>query len=183
MIHLLTSNLLPIRSIREYNDNFIFCHTRVERMVPVIQPKFRYIFDVYHQDEMVFDSDYSDNEDFSFHFIPVSTMTEALDLISDQLMKIEQSEKSKNEDIRDELTVSICCDYSWSKQVVKYLNSCFADHDSELTCLDLYQYMKIPSVEKMKEFVSSILNTKFVYPEDPISFGYALHQAINGRVR
>lgn len=184
MIHLLTSNLLPIRSIKDYNDNFVFCHIHTERIVPILTPTYRFIFEIYHQDEMVFDEDvYEDTEDFIFHFHPVATMTEALDQIAESMIQFEQAEASKDEDLRDELTFAVCCDYNWSRQVFKYMNSAFGDHDSELSCLDLYQYLKVPSTQKMKELIGSILNSEFIYPEDSISFGYAIHRAIDGRVR
>lgn len=181
MIRLITSNIIPIRSIKDYNDNFIICYLHTSLITPHNPPKTKYIFEIYYQTDMLIDEEETDHE-MVFNYHPVSTITEALDKIADFVQYEVETEMDKDEDLRDEVTVGVCCDYSWNTQVVKYLNSNFADHELEFECLNLYQYLKIVRVERLVQTLKGALGTEFIYPEDPVNFGYALHLGLAGLV-
>ena len=44
--------------------------------------------------------------------------------------------------------------------------------------LDLYQYLKITSKDNLVNILTQTLNTKFVYPDDPVAFGYAIYETL-----
>ena len=181
MIYLLTSNILPIRSIREYNDNFIISLLHVVPFAPLTNGKMKYVYDIFHQSEMEMDDQYTNQTDIEFHLHPVATIEEALVSISQQIKGTEEMIQSRDEDSQEELVFGVCCDYAWNGQVVKYLNNLFGEMDNcEIQCLNLYTYLKIPSVEAMSRTLKNSLGTEFVYPEEPVAFGYALHTAIGG---
>ena len=181
MINIVTSNIIPIKSIYNYNDNFIICHLHtVTHPFPYSVPKLKYLFDIYHQDEMIMDDSdsYASDEDMEYRYHPVASITEALNQIAEDVIQFESDELEKDEDLQQEITLAVSCDYPWNKQVIKYLNNQFTDHDSDLTCLDIYNYMKIGSIERLGTTLKSMLGTNYIYPEDPIAFGYAIYQAV-----
>ena len=73
MIYLLTSNAIPIKSIFEYNDNFILSLLHTVPIIPLNQMKTKYIFDLFYHQEADVESlkeDYTDQSDIEFHFHP-----------------------------------------------------------------------------------------------------------------
>ena len=107
-------------------------------------------------------------------------LTQICEVIHDQEILIQ----SKDEDNKEELLLTSCCDYNWNKQVVKYVNTQLGDYDdqTETTCINLYQYLKVPGMTAMVRMLKNILGTDFIYPEDPVAFGYAVYRILGGRI-
>ena len=178
MIHIITSNNVPARSIKEYVDNFELVHMfKIFVPTPFIDGQVRNCFHIYHQPEMDLDqSEYVDNMQFKYSFFPSPLITSALDNIADSIQsKYEENQKSNSV---EEMMVLVACKYAWNQQVCTYLNQYFSSYHMELECLNIYKYMKCASEESLKKIIQNILNSTYVYPEEPISFAYALNQAI-----
>jgi len=185
MIHIVTSNPLNIKSLSDYNDNFIICHLQEKILLPFANAAMGYYFKVYHQDGMIPDEmdDYQNEANYKYDFIPVRSIPEALKLIAQDVVSSEQSTQKEADDTgntREEVTLVTACGYKWNKQVVQKLNFAINRADGETTCLDLYTYLRAPSLEKLGEIVKNNLQSQFVYPEDPIAFSYALMRMLNG---
>lgn len=180
MIFILTSNNTNIKNIKDYNENFIFCLIHSINQYPFRIPKDKFIFDIYYQDGMDIDIE-SNTEDMEFRYHNLSTITEVLDSISDYLYQIENTERNKDEDIRDEIMFGVCCEYNINNQICKYLiNSISNYEDSELIPVNLYQYLKVGSSDKMCQILKRMLHTEFIYPDDPTSYSFALFSAVKG---
>lgn len=184
MVHILTSNAVPIRSIREYNDNFLICHLSTSKIVVFNPPKTCYNFHLYHQEEydISTEGEYENTDDMKFLSYPVVGITEALDRIASSIIHEVESipPQAGEDDIPDEHIIAVACGYNWTPQVVKYLNTRFAEAECDLKCLNLYQYMKVVDIQKMANIVKQSLGSEFVYPEDPIAFSFSIHKAMMG---
>lgn len=183
MIFLLTSNKLPIKSILDYNDGFILCLLHSTPFIPLSNSKKKYIFDIFFQEGMDVADDYDSQDDMEFNFHSSATMEEALTNIGEIIYNQENLMKSRDEDNQEELVFSSCCDYSWNEQVVQYLNRYLSDQDdSETTCLNLYRFLKIPSVDAMVRTLKHSLGTEFIYSDEPVAFGFAIHKLMGGSI-
>jgi hypothetical protein len=124
----------------------------------------------------------SDGINFDIHEQP--TITSALDEIANLLMDVWEKQQARSEDLKEEITLACCCPYKINQQFVKYLNEIFSDVDmsigKDLVALNLYNQLRVSSSSRMAELLRSLLNTEFIYPDDPISFGYALNQVLVG---
>lgn len=178
MLFCLSSNCSSVAHIREYTESFALCllHTRYE--YPFHPPKRTFVFDVYYQDGMDMEPEENENN-MEFRYHSCSTITDALDQIAELLINISQVEQNKDEDIREEIMISVCGTYKTNKEICNYLNECFVNHDdTDLQAVDLYQYYKIGSSVAMTNTFKKILHTEFIYPDDPISFSYAMYQVM-----
>lgn len=183
MIQILTSNKILSKSIKSYVDNFIFCFLHTKYQYPMNPPKLIYQFDIFYQDGMEFDQDdYSNTDTMIFKFHPVNAITTALEEISSMIVDLELDNEEQDEDLQEDNQFCVCCDYLTNQQIVQYLNHQFNELDSDTTCLNLYQYLKITDTEKLVHLVKMVLSTDFVYPDEPISFSYALYKAIKGMI-
>ena len=145
--------------------------------------KLIYQFDIFYQDGMEFDpDDYSNTDTMIFKFHPVNAITTALEEISSMIVDLELDNEEQDEDLQEDNQFCVCCDYLTNQQIVQYLNHQFNELDSDTTCLNLYQYLKITDTEKLVNLVKMVLSTDFVYPDEPISFSYALYKAIKGMI-
>lgn len=178
MTHIISSNLESVKSIRLYNENFIIVHLHVVHQAPLMKYTPRYIYDIYYQDGMELDDSYESEDDVKFNLYPVASITEALDNIADELVDTDYEESKKDEDKTEEIAVICACNPDWNKQVTKYMNDQFSSLDSSLEAMNLYTYMKIGSMDRLVQSLKSSLNTEFVYPDEPISFAYALYQCV-----
>lgn len=190
MIHVITSNIIPISSIKDYNDNFIISHLVMEPIIPLAEDGYHYR--VYHQSEMSIDQ-YSAHDNFRFDYTETPDITNALDLITSTItasiisgsasdtQTTSQEGARPPEDDDEEVMVLVACDYNWNSQVVDYLNEKFAEESSDVTCLDIYEYLNDIDTEKLVQTLKQTLGTEFIYPEEPVSFGYAIHEALHSR--
>ena len=55
MIHIVTSNPVAVKSLKDYNDNFIICHLQEKMLLPFANATMGFYFKVYHQDGMILD--------------------------------------------------------------------------------------------------------------------------------
>ena len=182
MTHIITASPLSAGNIREYSDNFIVTHLYTGHVAPLAQPSV--LMSVYHQPEMELDYDSYDqlnSDTFKVTFNSTAAVTQALDSIAERILSIESSEKEKDEDLQNDLTITVCAQYVNNRQIVRYLDDYFADHESSLSCLDLYRYMHVANIDRIADTLKKMLNTEFIYPDDPITFGYALYNVL-GRI-
>lgn len=185
MLHIITSNAVPVRNIKEYNDNFVICHLFQKEMnAPFSRMKMKYDFHVFHQDEMEFDQEeYMNSADMEFHFNSEPDITESLKAIIQTIDSYNEKYNGKDgedEDNPEEFQVIVACNKQWNKQVVKYLRQRFHDKGLDITPLDIYEYFGIVNMDKLKNMIQSALGSEFVYPEDPVSFSYALYMTFAG---
>ena len=185
MINIITANSQDVRSIRDYNDNFIISH-----LIETTNPPFNtnvicYHFDVYYQDgiSLADYTDYTDTPEITYRFIPVASITEALDRIAVKLIDAEDEAAERaedDEDTQEDLLVAVVCNVKWNYQVVRYLNGRINESGNDTSCLDLYRHFKIVRQERLVDILKEHLHTQFIYPEDPLAYGYALFQLISG---
>lgn len=185
MLHIITSNAVPVKNIKEYNDNFVICHLFQKEMNgPFSRMKMKFDFHIFHQDEMEFDQEeYMNSADMEFHFNSEPDITESLKAIIQTIDSYNEKYNGKDgedEDNPEEFQVIVACNKQWNKQVVKYLRQRFHDKGLDITPLDIYEYFGIVNIDKLKNMIQSALGSEFVYPEDPVSFAYALYMTFAG---
>lgn len=182
MIHIITSNHVPVTSIKHYVDNFMIVHHyKRQILLPYSDPKLKHIFQTYIQTEMDYPEDeFEDTAQFEFHIHEMSTMIESIDqiilAIYDQWKKIKDSGS-------DEDTMIICaCVPEWNTSLCSYMNKIMHSKGMDTTCLNWYQALHAPSIESMKNIMTNRLGTKFIYPDEPVSFAYAIDCAMVGMI-
>ena len=184
MLHVITSNSVPVKSIYQQIDNFELCHLfQKESLYPFSQLKMKMDFHVFHQDEMDVDQDdYKNNAEMEFHFNSSEAIPAALDSIVQTIETYYEKYNSADDAERnpEEFQILACCSYEWNQQAVKYLNNQFKEKGLDLEAVNVYKYFKAPSAEKLKAIIKETLNSDFIYPEDPISFAYSLYVMIMG---
>lgn len=178
MTHIITSNLGTVGSIHQYQDNFIIVHLHVVHQAPLVNYTPHFIYDVYYQDGMVLDEDYESDNEVEFVLHPVASITEALDSITDDLVDDDYEENKKDQDKTEERAIVTACNPSWNRQVTRYMNEQISSLGSSLEVMNLYTYMKIVNIDRLVQSLKASLNTEFIYPDEPISFAYALYQCV-----
>ena len=188
MLHVITSNPLKLGSIHRNNNNFIVVHTYTKIIIPRVATSIGYGIDIYHQDGMSLEEfdDYHSDDGIVYDFIPVAAITQALDMISDVITRDETQRQERNRNLEqdddppDESMVAVSCDQSWNKQASRYINQILSSNGIELSAIDLYSTLKIVSQNRLTEYLKKSLGTEFIYPEDPVSYGYAIHRVLGG---
>lgn len=185
MINIITSNPTDIKSIHGYHDNFIIVHLSEATLIPMSMDTVGYNFHVYHQDRMDLSEydEYQSSSNMRFQFHPVRNIIEALDKIIENIVQAEErarTEAQRFNENQEEIMIASVCDMSWNKQGMKYIDSELAQRNCESSCLNLYQYLRVGSIERLAEILKARLRSDFVYPEDPVAFSYAIMRVLNG---
>lgn len=124
--------------------------------------------------------------DYNFKITSVSTLEEALGMIAHDIAISEQSTLKESEDTNDtpeEINVVCSCKYGSNHMITQELNSALREEGSDITCLDIFQYLKAPTDERLAEIICNNLHIETCYyNEDPIAFGYAVMIYISGKV-
>ena len=183
MIHLVTRNLIRVNKLSEYTDNFVICHLK-ERVIPPMVNSVNW-FTVYYQSGMSTSDfeDYTDDNQYKYRYVEVRSISDALDKIISDITS-EYNTMRANEDFRneapEEIMLACACDVQLNRLVVQYFEKHFSSEHIEVSPLNLHQYLKVATQERLADIVKMSLQSEFVYPEDPISFAYALKRTIDG---
>lgn len=186
MIHVITTNPIYMDKIHDYIENFIICHLYQKPMLPLADRSLGYYFRIYHQDGMDLSDyeEYLDEPNFKYEFIPVPTVTTALDQIVQDLCDSEVDLELDAEDSDyspDELIFAVCGpSLDMTYKLCKYLNRMLQEEESEITPMNLYKYLHMTKIEQIAESMKMQLGTDMVYQDDPIAFSYVLNQLMNG---
>lgn len=188
MLHVVTSNPISVKSIHRPVDNFIVAHVFPKLIIPRVATSMGHGITIYHQDGMSMDEyeDYVNDSDIVYEFVPVNSITDALDRIADVVSEEENRReeadrnRSEDDDVQDESMLAFVCDASWNRSATRYVNERLTDAGVELQAIDLYSTLRIPSREKLADYIKVSLGSSFVYPEDPVAFGYAVHRVLGG---
>ena len=185
MLRVITSNPVDIRHLKQYASNFVLVHTYEKLVVPSVNLATQFL-DVYHEQglDLAEYEDYEDDSRFRYSFMEAVQPGPAIESIAEVILTEDRLANADTpEDNPEEHMVAFACDYRWNQSAVKRFNSWMKEHYSEITAVNLYTVLKVPSKEKLAEYIKMALSTEFVYPDDPIAFGYAVYQTLNGMVR
>lgn len=179
---IITSNPIRLKdNIHDYVDNFEIVCVRERSLSTMRTPTDVFQYDVWYHDGMDIEEETSDQE-FQFHYYPTDVITTALDEITELIVMIQEAILNKDEDDQEELNVIVICEKQWNKDAVQYIKrkitECVDDIDDYPNVMDLYQYLKINSKDDLAQIMKMTLNTEFIYPDDPIAFGYAIYQTL-----
>lgn len=178
MTYILTSNQSELEF--NYSDDFeLSLFSNQKNHINLKQPE-QYHFQIFSKDTKPLTESYQSENEFYFEFHDVPDIGESIRQIAETIVNREQKELEKDEDLREELTIIVCCTYKWNRRIVNLLNEQFREFNSELECLDLYRYMKIGSTERMTQGLKGVLNTDHIYPDDPVMYGFAIYQITGG---
>ena len=182
MIHIITSNSVPVSSIQRYADNFMIVHHyKREVPSPFSEIKLRHVFQTYIQTDMEYDeSEFQDSSDFEFHIHEEPSIIPSLDEIINAI--VDQWKKERQEDDDVETIVVCACDMAWNRSAVWYMNKCLHARGVDVDCMDLYVTLRAGSADRIKSIISAQLDTEFIYPDEPVSFAYAIDRALIGLV-
>lgn len=180
MIHIITCNDLAVDNINKYSENFIISHMTPVDRIPLSNPEEGFDYYIYQKDGNDLEDEYESDLIMQYNFTSSSTITEALDSIADYI--IQQEQEMIDEDDREESIVLVVCGHSWNTQVVKYLDSKFAESQIDLNCMDFYKYFKFLSDDQLSYFLKQALKTDQIYVDDPIALGYAVYVLFSGSV-
>ena len=188
MLSVITSNRPVLKTIHRGGDNYILVHTSEVMRPPRMDAI--YHFDVYFQEgqldpEEEFES-YLDSPTLELEFHHTPSIPTALDDIAEELVDwkgVAHDEAIQSNDTEEEIMVACACAYQWNGAAVKYLLGQLRSYHCDLEPLNLFRVLRMPGDDRLADFVRTSLNSKMVYPEDPIQYGYAIHRMIRDHGR
>lgn len=194
MIDFITTNPISdqFKSVRDETDNFIICHYYQTDLKVTSQSTKLNRFNIYYQEGMediieeTMETYASDSRN-KFRFVPVAYISEALDKIINNISNRITSAMDEDIDPDDEddaeADVQIICamEENVARGFCSYLNKACRNNEVECEAISMLQYSKIPKLEDLKNSFVSVFHTEFIYPEDPIQFGYVCRKYVEGR--
>lgn len=179
MLHIITTNDFPCKNIEfDPGKNFIIVHSyNVPMNVSTIISD-RIIYDIYYQEEMnttqIFEEYQSSNE-MEFNLYPMDSVLETMNSICNCLL--DYLPEDTGDDL-DDFKVFVANEPQRNNQIIKYLSNHFSELnqllDTPLDIESLTKSYKRTSLADLTKLVKSTIGSDMVYPEDPISFSYAV---------
>ena len=185
MLHVITSNPVNIKHLKQYANNFILVHTQPRVFIPSMNLP-SYQFNIYHEEGMNLEEyeEYQSDNQFQYNFLEGVQPSTIIDSIAEAILNQDIHAKALDpDDDSEEHMIAFACDYQWNQSAVKRFNSWMKNKQSEIRAVNLFTVLKVPNMKKLSEYISSALSTNYVYAEDPIAFGYAVFRVLNGMVR
>ena len=194
MIDFITTNPISdqFKSVRDETDNFIICHHYQTDLKVTLQSTKLNRFNIYYQEGMediieeTMETYASDSRN-KFRFVPVAYISEALDKIinniSNRITSVMDEDIDPDDEGDAEADVQIICamEENVARGFCSYLNKACRNNEVECEAISMLQYSKIPKLEDLKNSFVSVFHTEFIYPEDPIQFGYVCRKYVEGR--
>lgn len=182
MIIVLASNKLDNPKMYDDNQDFMITALYAERS-DVMRDAISYynneLFNTYYKSGMNMEDviaeyspeDDSSDDDDEYNFIEKVYISEVIEEIAANISTLEEYDPK----------IIIAIEGLFGTLVTSKLNKIFRSNSVELEAVNLFQYYKISNLEALTKSVKSSLNTNFIYPEDPISFSYALYKFVNNK--
>ena len=194
MIDFITTNPISdqFKSVKDDTENFIICHHYQSDLKVTTQSTKVNRFNIYYQDGMddvieeIMETYASDSRN-KFRFVPVAYIAEALDKIINNISNriasaVDEDDDSDDEDDAEADVQIICAmEEKVARGFCSYLNKECRNNEVECEAISMLQYSKIPKLEDLKNTFVSVFHTEFIYPEDPIQFGYVCRKYVEGR--
>ena len=194
MIDFITTNPISdqFKSVRDETDNFIICHHYQTDLKVTLQSTKLNRFNIYYQEGMediieeTMETYASDSRN-KFRFVPVAYISEALDKIinniSNRITSVMDEDIDPDDEGDAEADVQIICamEENVARGFCSYSNKACRNNEVECEAISMLQYSKIPKLEDLKNSFVSVFHTEFIYPEDPIQFGYVCRKYVEGR--
>ena len=184
MIHLITSNQIPIKDIKQNADNFCFVKTKIMISKVEIYEKTIFDFKIFYHDGMdmtewenIYQSSPLPTARLMYDFEPSPAIIAALDSIADEILQSYEIFKA-NDPSDEDFMIGVACYSKWNQQIVSYLDKKFRGTD--LSCFNLYRSLHITKTTELANIVKNVLQINYVYSEDPIAFAYAIYKAFFG---
>ena len=176
MIHVITSNGVPINSIYRNTDNFVvvdyFKHAEIT--APCRNPHLFDVFNVYAQADTlnIVLEDLTDLKDFKINSNTYPLLSPSLENIADDIAAEWKAESEKDDTI--EPIVVCACSYNWNRAAVSLLTRRMRAAGAPIEALNIYDVLRVGSTESLLKRLKMELDTEFIYPDEPVSFAYAI---------
>lgn len=181
MLFTLTSNPQEVESIKYIRDDFILCLACNYRNPMTVKHTRVYHFDIIYCSGAPAEDLYGSDGELLFDFHPVEDIQQAVEVIGKLLNTRFQREQAKEDpDDRDEIALAVCCSYPWTQRMTRMITEELDDLKADVACQNLYRTLHQPSTDRVVQMTNSMLNTTAVTADDPVTFGYALQQALGG---
>lgn len=175
MIHIVTGGGIVY-------DSLPLCDTTERLIPPRSEPSF--VSTVFHKPgtELADLHSYSDGSTTSLRLVPSPSFAEVISqlskiILADERRSLATAKSSKTDP--DEIIVAVACRYDTSRQVTDALSRELKKAGSSIVPFNFYTALKIPSQEKLVEYLKLALGSEHIYPDDPVAFGYALYTAMS----
>lgn len=181
MVFVLTSNPSDVKSVKYIEDDFYFCLLHDYRNPVLLNRTRMYQFDIIHHQSVPVEDWYKSEGNMNFRFHPVDSFQEAVDTIGELIASQYKIQQDRDEDIREELTVTTCCPYQWNQRMTRLLISYLVSNGADgAGCNNLYRTLKFPSMDRVIHMLKSTLNSENISAEDPVTLAYAINLAWGG---
>lgn len=175
MIHIITSSGIT-------EDSPVFCDTTERLIPPKVEPSF--VSSVFYKpgEELANLHSYSDGSTTSLRLVPSPSFDRGISQLSEIIRTDEKRELAtakKSGVDPEEIIVAVACQYEINRKVADALSRELKQAGSSIVPLNLYASLKIPSREKLVEYLKLALGSDHIYPDDPVAFGYALYVAMS----
>lgn len=184
MNHVITCNPIgEIKSLKQPIENFVVCHFHEYDAKFYLTKKTKPIFDLYVQDEYCDDVEalLEEYESEQVNVYEVPALSEISEILSQNIAAEYNPDDLLDENSDKELPcVYLCADVDFSKLMTASLNRSFRNKGLELEAINLMKYYQLTNFSKLVEMMKTELETKFIYPEDPVQFAFVTNFMLRG---
>lgn len=196
MVDFITTNSIDIDSVYDDIENFIICHNFIKQSklnvsvnpITSVVHITVYYKDGFNEDELEeIKESYGSNASMKFRFVPVENITSALNKIinniSNRIAELEDDETYEDSEYEDnDIDVMCVMEEPIARLFNSYINKKASNNQLPIQSSSLLQYTKIPNLAHLTHTLKMIFDNEYIYPEDPISFGYVCRQYYEGRI-
>lgn len=169
MLLIITSDC---KSLTDKDPTFI-CTRKISRF-PYIN-KYKYIYNIFSGSVKQYTN--SERNEFKLFNITDPSLKHNLSALA----KMIKNSVDRSPELIDELTLICACERSINKNITRKLNEELAKNNPNYTIKanDIYQFLKFPSKDRLKDTLKNILNIQDFDMDDPYMLGFCLVEALD----
>lgn len=169
MLLIITSDC---KSLSDKDPTFI-CTRKISRF-PYIN-KYKYIYNIFSGSVKQYAN--SERNEFKPFNITDPSLKNNLSTLANMI----KNSVDRSPELVDELTIICACERSINKHITRKLNEELAKNNPNYTIKanEIYQFLKFPSKDRLKETLKNILNIQDFDMDDPYMFGFCLVEALD----
>lgn len=139
-----------------------------------------YNFYIYTDNKSKFLEEYQTLGNLQFQVNQVDSISDGVTQMCELISNYSEIESQKDVDDQSDIHIVLATTPIKNRLIINQMKKELSNDASNLDYVDLFKTTRCPSVDNLVKLMMSRLDTKYIYPDDPVNFGLSVYLTLRG---
>lgn len=139
-----------------------------------------YNFYIYTDNKSRFLEEYQTLGNLQFQINQVDSISDGITQMSELISNYSEIESKKDIDDQSDIHIVLATTPIKNRLIINQIKKELSNDAPNLDYVDLFKITRCPSLDNLTKMMMSRLDTKYIYPDDPVNFGLSVYLTLKG---